>query len=253
MAFRSIKIEKISAQIAEQIRSAILAGDYTPGDRLPTERVLAEVFSVSRPSVREALNILSTAGLIASHQGGGTVVLSLLDSTEANLFSEIISIKKERALDVVEVRKGIESWTAYYAAQRALPEDIRRMEDVVTAMRHRLGELVSSEELDVEFHISVARATHNFAWLHLMQTIYEGMKNFQHLVWRSVNLTGDDHSMLYRHHLNIFESIRSRDPEAARAAMMDHLMFTELRSSAYVGHNRNTNLGGVVPDPATLS
>lgn len=92
MTFNTIKIKKISTQIAEQIRSAILAGDYTPGDKLPSERELAEIFGVSRPSVRESLNILASAGLIASHQGGGTVVLSLMESAEISAFSELIRI-----------------------------------------------------------------------------------------------------------------------------------------------------------------
>jgi len=69
MTFKSIKIKKISTQIAEQIRSAILAGEYIPGDKLPSERELADIFGVSRPSVREALNMLASAGLIASYQG----------------------------------------------------------------------------------------------------------------------------------------------------------------------------------------
>ena len=252
MTFKSIKIKKLSSQIAEQIRSAILAGEYTPGDKLPSERDLAEMFCVSRPSVREALNMLASAGLIASHQGGGTVVLSLLESADGNPFSELIRIEKERALDVIEVRKGIESWTAYYAAQRALPEDIRRMEDIITAMQHKLKGFVSSEDLDAEFHLSVARATHNFVWLHLMQTIYDGMKSFQHMVWRSVNLTGDDHSLLFKHHLGIIEAIKARDPDAARAAMLDHLSFAAQRSSAYVGrigidHLQNHRISNNVP------
>ena len=237
MPFRSIKIKKLSSQIAEQIRSAILSGDYTPGDKLPSERELAEMFSVSRPTVREALNMLASSGLTASHQGDGTVVLSLLETADVNPFSELIRVEKERALDVVEVRKDMELWTAYYAAQRALPEDIRRLEDIITAMRHKQykqEELASSEELDAEFHISIARATHNFVWLHLMQTIYDGMKNFQHLVWRSVNLTGDDHALLFTHHLNIFNAIKNREPDAAKSAMLEHLSFAEQRSSAYV-------------------
>jgi GntR family transcriptional repressor for pyruvate dehydrogenase complex len=240
MTFKSIKPKKLSSQIAEQIRSAILAGEYTPGDKLPSERELAEMFSVSRPSVREALYMLASAGLTASHQGGGTVVLSLLETADLNPFSELIRIEKERALDVIEVRKDLESCTAYYAAQRALPEDIRRMEDIITSMQHkqyRLEERASSEELDAEFHISVARATHNFVWLHLMQTIYDGMKNFQHMVWRSVNLTGDDHALLFKHHLKIFKAIKSREPDAAKTAMLEHLSFAEQRSSAYVGRS----------------
>ncbi len=252
MTFKSIKIKKISTQIAEQIRSAILAGEYIPGDKLPSERELADIFGVSRPSVREALNMLASAGLIASHQGGGTTVLSLLESADINPFSELIRVEIERALDLIEVRKGIESWTAWYAAHRALPEDIRRMEDIITAMQIKPEEPVSSEDLDAEFHISVARATHNFVWLHLMQSIYDGMKSFQHMVWRSVNLTGDDHSLLFKHHLGILEAIKARDPAAAREAMLDHLSFAEQRSSAYVGgsvidHLQNHRISGNLP------
>jgi GntR family transcriptional repressor for pyruvate dehydrogenase complex len=78
MYFQPIKTQKISDQIAEQIRSSILAGEFSPGEKLPPEHKLADVFGVSRPSVREALNILASAGLVMSYQGGGTVVLALL-------------------------------------------------------------------------------------------------------------------------------------------------------------------------------
>ena len=127
MPFKPIKPKKISSQIADQIRSSILAGEFPPGAKLPPERELAELFGVSRPSVREALNMLSSSGLVTSHQGGGTVVLSLVESGGGNPLSELIRSQQERALDVIEVRKGLESWTAYYAALRALPEDIRRL------------------------------------------------------------------------------------------------------------------------------
>ena len=64
MVFKPIRPKKVSAQIAEQIRSSILAGEFAPGDKLPPERELAEMFGVSRPSVREALNILTSSGLV---------------------------------------------------------------------------------------------------------------------------------------------------------------------------------------------
>src|SRR5512138_2855760 len=126
MKFQPIKPKKVSSQIADQIRESILAGDFSPGDKLPPERELAEMFGVSRPSVREALNILASSGLVMSYQGGGTVVQSLVDPNQGNALSELIRSQQERALEVIEVRKCMESWTAYYAAQRALPEDLRR-------------------------------------------------------------------------------------------------------------------------------
>lgn len=234
MNFRPIRPKKVSSQIAEQIKASILAGDFTPGDKLPPERELAELFGVSRPSVREALNMLASSGLLMSYQGGGTVVLSLVDASASRPLSELVRSEQERALDVIEVRKGIESWTAFYAAQRALPDDIRRMEEVVLAMARNLTLKKPSEDLDANLHILVAKSTHNIVWLHLMQTIFDSMKDFQRGVWRAVYFSEEDHRTLLAHHQRIFEAIRDKLPDAAREAMLDHLTFAEQRSCAYV-------------------
>ncbi|HEY3309984.1 MAG TPA: FadR/GntR family transcriptional regulator [Desulfuromonadaceae bacterium] len=234
MPFQPIKPKKVSSQIADQIRSSILAGEFSPGDKLPPERELAEMFGVSRPSVREALNILASSGLLMSYQGGGTVVMSLVEAPSGNPLAELIRTQQERALDVIEVRKGMESWTSFYAAQRALPEDLRRMEEIVAGMERNLEGFSPSEDLDANFHIIIARATHNIVWQHLMQTIFDAMKEFQQSVWRAVYLTSDDHQLLFQHHRTIFQAISARDAEAARTAMLTHLDFAEQRSTAYV-------------------
>jgi len=132
----------------------------------------------------------------------------------------------------------MESWTAYYAAQRALPEDILRIEEIVAGMESNLTGLLPSEDLDANFHIVIARATHNIVWLHLMQSLFDAMKEFQQTVWRAVYITGEDHHQLYQHHLSIYEAIKARDAEAARDAMMLHLTFAEQRSTAYVTRNQ---------------
>jgi GntR family transcriptional repressor for pyruvate dehydrogenase complex len=234
MTFKPIKPKKVSSQIAEQIRSSILNGEFSPGDKLPPERELAELFGVSRPSVREALNILASAGMVESYQGGGTVVKSLVETAAATPLSELIRTERERALDVIEVRKCMEAWTAYYAAQRALPEDLRRLEAIVVEMEGNLEERKPSQDLDANFHILIAQATHNVVWLHLMQSIFDAMKEFQRGVWRAVYLTEDDHRELFRHHRAVFEAIRDKDATRARDEMLTHLTFAEQRSSAYV-------------------
>lgn len=234
MKFKPIKPKKVSSQIADQIRESILAGDFTPGEKLPPERELAEMFGVSRPSVREALNLLASAGLVMSYQGGGTVVLSLVEANQGNTLSDLIRSQQDRALEVIEVRKCMESWTAYYAAQRGLPEDFRRMEEILLGMEKNLTDHLPSEDLDANLHIVIARATHNIVWLHLMQSIFDAMKEFQRGVWRAVYLTHKDHDLLYKHHAAIVTAIRTRNAEAARDAMMLHLNFAEQRSIAYV-------------------
>ena len=239
MNFKPIKPKKVSTQIADQIRTSILAGEFNPGDKLPPERELAEMFGVSRPSVREALNMLAASGLVESYQGGGTVVKSLVETSAGNTLSDLIKVERARALDVVEVRKGMETWTAYYAAQRALPEDVRKLEEIVAQMERNLDGMKPSQDLDANFHIVIARATHNVVWQHLMQSIFDAMQEFQNSVWRAVYMAGEDHRTLFGQHQAIFLAIRDRDPERARDAMLAHLTFAEQRSSAYVQQAKN--------------
>lgn len=238
MFFKPIKPKKMSAQIAEQIRSAILTAEFNPGDKLPPERELAELFGVSRPSVREALNILATSGLVESHQGGGTIVKSLVEISNGSPLSEMIKSERERALDVIEVRKCMEAYTAYYAAERALPEDVRKLEKIVADMKENVAQNKPSLELDALFHITVAQATHNVVWLHLMQSIFDAMKEFQRGVWLAVYITEQDHLLLYNQHRAVFETICDKRPENARDNMLIHLNFAEHRSSIYVSREK---------------
>lgn len=234
MTFKPIKPKKISAQIAEQIRESILNGEFSPGEKLPPERELTELFGVSRPSVREALNLLASSGLVMSYQGGGTVVQSLIDADQDNALSELIRTQRERALEVIEVRKSMEASTAYFAAQRATPEDISRMEDIISRMDLQLKNKKPLEELDARLHLNIARATHNIIWLHLMQGLFDAMKDFQRGVWRNVYSQGDDTRLLFAHHRLIVTAIREKNAEAARKAMMEHLTFAEKRCAYYI-------------------
>lgn len=238
MIFKPIKPQKMSAQIAEQIRSSILTAAFSSGEKLPPERELAELFGVSRPSVREALNILAAAGLVESHQGGGTIVKSLVGVSTGAPLSELMKNERARALDVIEVRKSMEASTAYYAAERSLPEDVRKLEKIVAEMAENIARNNPSIELDAHFHITVAQATHNVVWLHLMQSIFDAMKDFQRGVWRAVYLTEEDHHSLYVQHRAVFEAIRDRQPARARSEMLIHLDFAEQRSSIFVSQNK---------------
>ena len=116
----------------------------------------------------------------------------------------------------------------------SLPEDLRRLDEILQGMERNLAGQLPSEDLDANLHIIIARATHNIVWLHLMQSLFDAMKEFQRGVWRAVYLTAEDHNLLFQHHSAIVEAIRTRDAEGAREAMMHHLTFAEQRSTAYV-------------------
>ena len=236
MPFKPVTPKKISSQIADQIRESILAGEFAPGEKLPPERELIRAFGVSRPSIRDALNLLAAMGLVASHQGGGTVVRSLIDSQQGKALSDLIRTTLDRAIEVIEVRKCLESWAAFYAAQRALPEDLRKMEEVLSLMKDNLIDMQSSEDLDARLHVCIARASHNVIWLHMIQSLFEAMKEFQGGVWRVVYRTKKDYRLLYKHHVAIVVAICDRDADAARQAMLNHLGFAEQRSCDYLAN-----------------
>jgi GntR family transcriptional repressor for pyruvate dehydrogenase complex len=111
---------------------------------------------------------------------------------------------------------------------------VRRLEEIVEGMKSNLASAKPSEDLDANFHIVIARSTHNIVWLHLMQSLFDAMKEFQQSVWRAVYLTQDDHKLLYEHHKRILDAIKSKDAAKAREAMSEHLTFAEQRSTAYV-------------------
>jgi GntR family transcriptional regulator, transcriptional repressor for pyruvate dehydrogenase complex len=216
MRFQPIKPKKISCQIADQIRESILAGDIVPGDKLPPEGELAEMFGVSRPSVRGALNILASNRMVMSPQSGVDLVLSLVESGQGNALSELIRTQQILAVEVMQVQKCMESWAAFYAAQRALPENLLLMDEILLHMEKNLSDQLISEDLDSNLHIVITRAAHNIVWLHLMHGIIDTIKELQRRVWQADNLTLEEHNQLFQHHFNIVKAIRNRNAERAR-------------------------------------
>ncbi|MGD9343686.1 MAG: GntR family transcriptional regulator, partial [Desulfuromonadales bacterium] len=123
-----IRPKKISEEIVSQIKQLISKGDLKPGDRIPSERELATMLGVSRPSVREAIMVLEAMGFVESRQGGGTYVKALTEASIMNPLAKLVEKRDPELLrSLAEVRMGLESWSAYLAAQRATDADIAEM------------------------------------------------------------------------------------------------------------------------------
>ena len=123
-SFEPIKQEKISTKIAEQIKSLIVKGELKPGDVLPPERELVKVFKVSRASLREALKSLTGMGFLEITQTHRTIVKSLAAGRITEPLDQLIKEDIHTVFELIEVRKAIETWNAYYAAVRAGDEDV---------------------------------------------------------------------------------------------------------------------------------
>ncbi|NWG01800.1 MAG: FadR family transcriptional regulator [Syntrophaceae bacterium] len=227
MMFKPIKHVKVSDEIVDQIRNLISQGKLMPGDRLPPERELIREFDVSRPSLREALNALVTMGFLEV-RGKRTFVKSVASESMENPISLIIKADTQKIFDLIEVRKAIETWGAFHAAERATEEDIKQLEKIIEEMRKAFEMGRSWEKQDADFHLGIAQATHNTIQTHVMCTIYELLRESMARMFRDRTKV----KKLIDQHYKIFMAIKTHSPEKARERTLEHLNFVELEVKA---------------------
>jgi len=227
--FQPIRPKKISEEIVAQIRAMISQGELKPGDRIPSERELAALLDVSRPSVREAIMVLDAMGLVEARQGGGTYVRSLAETSLADPLSQMVEADPKLLPALVEVRKGLESWSAYLAAQRADALDLERLRALVEEMTRLAAKGSWDSDLDARFHSAISAASHNTLQVHVLTSIHALYYTSLRLALIDFNQREGDAQLLYRQHLAIFQAIADHDPERARLAMLEHLSVVDTK------------------------
>ena len=225
--FKPIRPKKISEEIVEQIQARISDGQLKPGERIPSERDLASLLGVSRPSVREGIMMLEALGQVEARQGGGTYVRSLTESSLSSPLTEMIAKDPKLLRDLLEVRMGIECWSAYLAATRATDEDIKKIGSYIDEM-HRTIKKGWDPKVDCQFHDAIAAATHNTMQIHILNTVH-GLftATIELALHRFYSSKSEYISILLGHHQKIFDNIASRDAEGARTAMEEHLQWVQ--------------------------
>lgn len=227
MVFKPIRPKKISEEIVEQIKVLISQGELKPGERIPSERELSALLSVSRPSVREAIMCLEAMGLVESRQGGGTYVLSLTETTLNGPLSQMVEENPNLLHALVEVRQGLESWSAYLAAKRATDEEIQGLGTIIEEMRKQVKKGGWDAEVDGRFHYSITSATHNTLQLHVLNTIHGLFHTTIEVALAEFYRKAGYIELLFRHHEEIYKAIAARNPDLAREKMMVHLTMVE--------------------------
>lgn len=223
--FSPIKTSKIPDEVYKQIVSMISSGQLKPGQKLPPEREMASDLGISRQSIREALYRAETMGLIEVRQGEGSFVLSsVLESLKPPL-TILLEEEVERIFEFLEVRKLIEGWCAEKASTEATAEDLKKMEEILAKMERIALADKEWEKVDVEFHVSVAAATHNVIAMHIMDALKDTFNAF--FRFRQVITKPDKKDLILQHHNEIFKAIRERDPSLAKRKIVDHLDFIE--------------------------
>jgi len=227
--FKTVKHVRVSDEIVNQIRRLISEGHLKPGDRLPSERELVKEFGVSRPSLREALNSLVATGFLEVKRAKRTFVKSVTSERIQDPLSLLIKNDTQKIFDLIEVRKAMETWGAYHAAQRAIEEDVQQLEGIIAEMRKAFEEGRSWEKQDADFHLAMARATHNTIQTHLMSTIYDLLRES---VARVFTERGKVKKLLQQHY-RLFNAIKNRSPDKARERILEHLNYVESQVKAF--------------------
>jgi len=226
MAFTPVRQVRASGEIVTQIERAIFDGDLKSGDRLESERELAERFGVSRITVRDALRVLEARGLVHVKVGasGGAFVSETNADQVAESISTMILLRKMTLSGVAEARTVVETATCELAAERADGGAIERIERSVEKGRSVVREQAPHTEASMDFHVAVADASGN-------ELLKATVAAYRDLLVQTLHDMRDVRSAraTQKAHEEILDAIRSHDPEAARSLMLAHLQDFEKR------------------------
>ena len=222
LEFNSNENRRAYHSIVDQVCDAILRGELHKGDRLPSEREIAAQSGLSRTSVREALKVLSDAGLLRMKTGGGGGTEIVRDSIPGDLLGEAIAFSRRRLLDFCETRNLIELAAAGLAAARATPEQIEELAALVDRMQRLVDENSPDRQAyidtDVEFHRMVMQCSGNQVLLETYTPILRQILQISDTLDVSEFLVYGLPSMR-----RFLEAVQQRNPAAAQRAIDAHI------------------------------
>ncbi len=229
MQLEPIKRSRLYESAVDQIRSLILANNYKPGDRLPSERELGEQLSIGRPSVREALRILGTMGLIEIRAGNGTYVrdvnlLPYIDSLITHISSRL-KFREDHILKLWQVRKVLEAGNVRLACLRMNPQRLAKMDECVQEMEKNIGKRDVFVSTGVRFHREIAEATDNEILIMLWTNVWDLILRTDLYHRRSSPQFRKLHSpeQSLQDHKKICRALAQGDQQECLQAMEEHL------------------------------
>jgi len=217
-----VRVPKASDLLAEQLRHKILEGELGPGEALPNERALAEESRLSRTAVREALRILEIDGLVSTRPGrnGGTFVRMPDADSVARSLDVFIRGRKVRFHDVLEVREEIEPICARLAAHHRTDADLEDLDVATEAVRDAFGDLPAFLTTNVQWHLTVARISHN----ELLAAFMLAISNAVRAATDIEDFNSDEvRRGAVKAHDRVAAAIRDGDSEAAMNSMRRHV------------------------------
>ncbi|MDR5709240.1 MAG: FCD domain-containing protein [Armatimonadota bacterium] len=226
--YEPLERPKVYQLLADRLLHQIRTRQLKPGDALPTEQELMRRFGVGRSSVREALRLLESKGMIRS-AGRGSFVVAAYEHALVDSLRFLLTVEAFDLLELYELRRILEAELAALAARRRNAEHLQTMAEAIEQMRSGLAaeEPARYIEADLHFHLTVAQATCNRMAVYVMRAIRDPL----HRALQSVyHIPGSPEASIAQHR-EILAAIHAQDPAAARERMREHLgrVYTDIQ------------------------
>lgn len=208
----------VKNQVFEQIRDRVVDRTWQPGSKIPSENSLAEALGVSRVSIREALHMLVSLGLLETKHGGGTYVREYSGDVFLNSLLPYLALDQLDIFHVLEYRKIAEKGNVSLAVKRAGSAEIKELEDALEAMKQKRHDPRAFAEADLNFHLLVAKATGNPVVAKVNSVITDILKVSMYGIVESL---GPRDGLYY--HRKILDAIKNRDVTLAESLMEEHI------------------------------
>lgn len=213
---RPLPRSRLYERVVERLRELIADRGLRAGDRLPSERELAERLGVSRASIKQAVVVLEVQGLVEVRHGGGTYLRR--ERADGESLDELVE-RRQRLPEVLDAREGLETQLAELAAQRRTEDDLAAIDAALARMREQIDAGEHGEDGDRRFHAAVTAAARSGLLAEFMRTIDAAIAESRRESLRQP----DRPAKSLAQHERIAAALRAGDPEAARTAMRHHL------------------------------
>jgi GntR family transcriptional repressor for pyruvate dehydrogenase complex len=218
---KPVRRARVKQQVFEQLRDGIVRGSWPAGTRLPSENELVAKLGCSRISIREALHMLASLGLIEARHGGGTFVRSYSGEVLLSPLLPMIALEQTDILHVLEYRKILEPGSVALAVARADKTDVVELERTCELLRASTQDLGAFARADLEFHLALARASKNPVLVKVNSVILDVLS----ASWEEIVHALGTRDGLHYHH-RILKALKARDAVAAVALMEEHITRT---------------------------
>jgi len=223
------KTLSLAEQLAQSLQRDMVEGVIRPGSKLVSQRQMVDQYRVSRATVREALGLLHSSGLIETRHGGGSICLNILAPFFEDPAEESLAVRQSLPVQVLEMREVLEGEAAYCCALKAsdLELSLLKQEYMRMSQRHRGGTTVHQAKADLTFHMQIADNCHNLLLISISQILYSRYFNaIYEVLLQNFKKRGRYPEQIGAQHQQIFQAIMARDPEGARTAAREHIAYT---------------------------